>query len=69
MNNELGETFSKHNELYENYKKKEMKLQSLTDQIYGGYSYTPEINNYNFDSNFYERQEIFKLKKQEKEKE
>ena len=64
----MGETSPKHIGLYEYYKQKEAKIKNLTDQVYGIYRYTPEINNYNFDSNFLERQEIFKQKKQEKEK-
>ena len=62
------ETNDKHNELYENYKQKQMRLQQLSDQIYSEFNFTPETNkNQNIETNFFERQENNKKRLQDKE--
>ena len=62
-----NENFHKHNQLYEQYKQRKKAMESKTEEFYKKYSFSPKINIYNFNMNFFERQEINKQLKVEKE--
>ena len=65
-----NESFNKHNELYKNYKQRQMKILQLTEQVHSEYNFIPETNNnYKIDQDFITRQETHKRKLQEKLKE
>ena len=44
-------------------------MENTKEEFYKGYTFSPKINVYNFNMNFSERQEVYKQKKIQKEKE
>ena len=61
------ESFDKHNQLYKDYKERQMRIQQLSEQVYSVYNFIPETNNnYKGEKDFFERQEIHKRKVHEK---
>lgn len=69
MNLENSKIADKHNQLYEQYKHRQQINETRTEEFYKQYSFSPKINIYNFNMNFFERQEVYKQMKMEKEKE
>jgi hypothetical protein len=65
----INEKVKKHKELYEYYKQKKQLQDKRTEDFYSKYTFSPKVNSYNFNLNFFSRQEVYKHLKLEKEKE
>jgi len=61
-------SINKYNELYEDHRHREAKKQGKTEEHYKAYTFTPQINIYNFNMKFDQRQEVYRQKQEEKQK-